>query len=118
MVQNKLHFAVSGKTAAELIAERADASKTNMGLTAWKGAIVRKTDVVIAKNYLNEKEIEGLNRIVGMYLDYAEDQAKRHRQIFMRDWRKGSALIFVTAARGACPARWSMAKHVSISTIT
>jgi hypothetical protein len=87
VVQNKLHFAVSGKTAAELIAERTDASKLNMGLTSWKGAKVRKTDVVVAKNYLNEKEIKGLDRIVGMYLDYAEDQAKLHRQIFMRDWR-------------------------------
>ena len=87
VVQNKLHFAISGKTAAELIAERADASKANMGLTSWKGAKVRKTDVFVAKNYLNEKEIKGLDRIVGMYLDYAEDQAKLHRQIFMRDWR-------------------------------
>ncbi len=88
IVQNKLHFAVSGKTAAELISERADASKPNMGLTAWKGTKVRKGDVTIAKNYLNEKEMEGLNRIVTMYLDYAEDQAKRHRQIFMRVWRE------------------------------
>ncbi|MCF6150598.1 MAG: virulence RhuM family protein [Candidatus Kuenenia sp.] len=88
IVQNKLHFAVSGKTAAELISERADASKPNMGLTAWKSAKVRQGDVTIAKNYLNEKEMEQLNRIVTMYLDYAEDQAKRHRQIFMRDWRK------------------------------
>jgi len=88
IVQNKLHFAISGKTAAELISERADATKPNMGLTSWKGAKVRKGDVSIAKNYLNAGEIEGLNRIVTMYLDYAEDQAKRHRQIFMRDWRK------------------------------
>jgi hypothetical protein len=88
IVQNKLHFAISGKTAAELIAERADAAKPNMGLTSWKGAKVRKGDVTIAKNYLNADEIEWLNRIVSMYLDYAEDQAKRHRQIFMRDWRK------------------------------
>ena len=88
IVQNKLHFAISGKTAAELISERADATEPNMGLTSWKGAKVRKGDVAIAKNYLNADEIEGLNRIVTMYLDYAEDQAKRHRQIFMRDWRK------------------------------
>jgi hypothetical protein len=58
-----------------------------MGLTAWRGAKVRKGDVTIAKNYLNSDEMENLNRIVSMYLDYAEDQAKRHRQIFMRDWR-------------------------------
>jgi hypothetical protein len=88
IVQNKLHFAISGKTAAELIAERADAAKLNMGLTSWKGTKVRRGDVTIAKNYLNADEIEWLNRIVTMYLDYAEDQAKRHRQIFMRDWRK------------------------------
>ncbi|MBI4849926.1 MAG: virulence RhuM family protein [Nitrospirae bacterium] len=88
IVQNKLHFAISGKTAAEIISERADASKPNMGLTSWKGTKVRKGDVTIAKNYLNENELAGLNRIVTMYLDYAEDQAKRHWQIFMRDWRK------------------------------
>jgi hypothetical protein len=88
IVQNKLHFAVSGKTAAELIHERADAKKPNMGLTSWKGAKVRRRDVTIAKNYLNRKEIEGLNRIVTMYLDYAEYQAKRHKQIFVRDWRE------------------------------
>jgi hypothetical protein len=87
IVQNKLHFAISGKTAAELIAERADASMPNMGLTSWKGGKVRRGDVTIAKNYLNYDELEGLNRIVTMYLDYAEEQAKRHKQIFMRDWR-------------------------------
>lgn len=88
IVQNKLHFAISGKTAAELISERADASKPNMGLTSWKSAKVRKGDVTVAKNYLNKDELDGLNRIVTMYLDFAEDQAMRHRQIFMRDWRK------------------------------
>ena len=88
IVQNKMHFAIAGKTAAELIAERADATKSNMGLSSWKGAKVRKGDVTIAKNYLNAAEIQGLNRIVTMYLDFAEDQARRHRQIFMRDWRK------------------------------
>lgn len=88
IVQNKLHYAISAKTAAELIYERVDASKPNMGLTSWKGIKVRRGDVIVAKNFLNEKEIEQLNRIVSMYLDYAEDQAKRHRQIFMRDWRK------------------------------
>ncbi|HTV63754.1 MAG TPA: virulence RhuM family protein, partial [Verrucomicrobiae bacterium] len=86
-IQNKLHFAVSGKTAPELIMERADAGKPNMGLTTWKGAIVRKGDVTIAKNYLNGEEITQLNRIVTMFLDYAEDQARRRKQVFMRDWR-------------------------------
>ena len=88
IVQNKLHFAVSGKTAAEIISERADALKPNMGLTSWKGAKVRKGDVTIAKNYLNHEEMKHLNRIVEMYLNYAEDQAKRRRQVFMRDWRQ------------------------------
>jgi hypothetical protein len=88
IVQNKLHFAIAGKTAAELIAERADATKPNMGLTSWKGTKVRKGDVSIAKNYLNADEMDRLNRIVTMYLNFAEDQAKRHRQIFMRNWRE------------------------------
>ena len=88
IVQNKLHFAISGKTAAELISQRVDAAKPNMGLTAWKGAKVRKSDVTIAKNYLNETEMEGLNRIVTMYLEFAEDQAMRQRQVFMHTWRE------------------------------
>jgi hypothetical protein len=87
IVQNKLHWAIASKTAAEIIAERADARKPSMGLTTWKGAKVRRTDVVVAKNYLTEKEIGELNRIVVMYLDYAEDQAKRRRPLYMRDWR-------------------------------
>jgi len=88
IVQNKLHWAITGMTAAEIIAGRADASKPNMGLTAWKGAKVRKADVTVAKNYLNEDEIRELNRIVTMYLDYAEDQAERRRPLYMRDWRE------------------------------
>ena len=89
-MQNKLHFAIHGRTAAELIIERADNAKEKMGLTTWKNAPrgkILKPDVVIAKNYLTEKELKSLDRFVTMYLDYAEDQAKRHRQIFMRDWR-------------------------------
>jgi hypothetical protein len=88
IVQNKLHWAIAGKTAAEIIAERADARRPNMGLTAWKGPVVRRADVVVAKNYLNEREIGELNRIVVMYLDYAEDQARRRRPLYMRDWRE------------------------------
>jgi hypothetical protein len=87
IIQNKLHFAATGHTAAELIAERADASQPNMGLTVWKGEIVRKTDVTVAKNYLREEEIDELNRIVVMWLDFAFDQAKRRKQIFLKDWR-------------------------------
>jgi hypothetical protein len=88
IVQNKLHFAVSGKTAAELISERADATRPNMGLTAWKGAKVRKGDVTIAKNYLDAKEMEHLNRIVTMYLEFAEDRAMRQKQVLMHTWRE------------------------------
>ncbi|MBI3886902.1 MAG: virulence RhuM family protein [Opitutae bacterium] len=84
-IQNKLHFAATGKTAAELIAERADAAQPNMGLKAWHGGVVRKGDVTIAKNYLREDEIEGLNRIVVMFLDFAEDQARRKKQIFLQN---------------------------------
>lgn len=85
-VQNKMHYSVHGHTAAELIASRADASRSNMGLTSFKGAVVRKSDVAIAKNYLSQDEIMELNRIVTMYLDYAEDQAKRHISMHMADW--------------------------------
>lgn len=85
-VQNKLHYSVHGHTAPELIAERADAHKDNMGLTSFKGAKVRKSDVVIAKNYLSKDELDNLNRIVTMYLDYAEDQAKQRIPMHMNDW--------------------------------
>jgi len=85
-VQNKLHFAIHGSTAPELISQRADASKNNMGLTSWKSNKVRKSDITIAKNYLNEKELKSLNRIVSMYLDYAEDQALRRKPMYMKDW--------------------------------
>lgn len=85
-VQNKMLWAITGQTAAELIADRADPSLTNMGLMSWKGSRVRKQDVVIAKNYLDEKEVSELNRIVVMYLDYAEDQAKRRKTMTMREW--------------------------------
>lgn len=85
-VQNKLHYSIHGHTAPELIAMRADAAKNNMGLTSFKGAKVRKADVTVAKNYLTQEEIENLNRIVTMYLDYAEDQAKQHIPMHMKDW--------------------------------
>ena len=85
-VQNKLHWATHGHTAAELILERADSAQPNMGLTTWKGAKVRKADVVTAKNYLSEDEVRSLNRIVVMYLDYAEDQAEQHVAMTMADW--------------------------------
>jgi hypothetical protein len=88
-VENKLHWAITGQTAAEIIASRADASKPHMGLTSWKNAPhgkIMKSDVGIAKNYLNEKEIKGLERIVTMFLDYAENQASRQIPMKMQDW--------------------------------
>ncbi len=88
-VQNKLHFAMTGKTAAEIISQRADSAKPNMGMTVWKSSPkgkIREADVTIAKNYLNEHELDILNRIVTMYLDYAEMQSKRGIIMYMKDW--------------------------------
>ena len=88
-VQNKLHFAISGQTAAEIIHQRVNSKKPYMGLTSWKNSPkgeIRNTDVLIAKNYLNEKELDGLNRIVTMYLDYAELQAQKGVIMHMKDW--------------------------------
>jgi hypothetical protein len=88
-VQNKLHWAISGQTAAEIIAGRADSTKENMGLTNWNNApkgSIRKTDIGIAKNYLNKDELDGLNSIVSMYLDYAENQARKGALMYMKDW--------------------------------
>jgi hypothetical protein len=88
-VQNKLHFAIHGHTAAELIVERADTTKEKMGLTTWRNAPtgkILKPDVVVAKNYLTEKEMKALDRFVTMYLDYAEDQAERGIPMTMEDW--------------------------------
>ncbi|RUM71850.1 MAG: cell filamentation protein Fic [Sulfurovum sp.] len=88
-VQNKLHWAIHGHTASELLVERADHQKEFMGLTNWKKAPngkILKSDVVVAKNYLSQDEIKSLNRIVTMYLDYAEDQAERNIPMTMKDW--------------------------------
>lgn len=88
-VQNKLHWAITGQTAAEIIATRANSSKPNMGLSTWKNAPkgkIRKPDVSIAKNYLDANELDSLNRIVSMYLDYAESQARKGTLMYMKDW--------------------------------
>lgn len=87
VIQNKLHYAATGMTAPELINSRADAGSQNMGLTNWQKDEIRKTDVTIAKNYLQEDEINELNRIVVMWLDFAEDQALRRKQIFLQNWK-------------------------------
>ena len=96
-VQNKLHWAISGQTAAEIIISRADNTKNHMGLTSWKNAPdgkIRKTDVSIAKNYLHKEELDNLNRIVTMYLDYAEVQARNKKLMTMADWiRKLDAFL-------------------------
>ena len=88
-VQNKLHFAITGQTAAEIITKRADNTKPNMGLTSWRkgaGGKIMPADVSIAKNYLDRHELDHLNRIVSMYLDYAEMQAIRNKPMYMKDW--------------------------------
>jgi hypothetical protein len=85
-VQNKMHWAVTGKTAAEIVSERADSAKPNMGLTNWRGAKVRKQDVGIAKNYLNEQELSALNNLVEQYLVFAEGQAMKRIPMHMKDW--------------------------------
>ena len=85
-VQNKMHFSVHGHTAAEIIYERANAEKDFMGLTSWTGALTKRTDAEIAKNYLSSDELDTLNRIVSLYLDFAELQAKSHKPMYMKDW--------------------------------
>lgn len=86
IVQNKMHFSVHGHTAAEIIYERANAEKDFMGLTSWTGALPKRTDAEIAKNYLSSDELDTLNRIVSLYLDFAELQAKSHKPMYMKDW--------------------------------
>ena len=90
-VQNKMHYAVHGCTAAELIVERADSTKEHMGLTTWQDAPsgkIKKSDVIVAKNYLSEDELDQLNRMVSAYLDFAENMANRHIPLTMADWEK------------------------------
>ena len=85
-VQNKMHYSVHGHTAAEIIYERADSQKDFMGLTTWSGALPTKPEAEVAKNYLTKEEITSLNRIVSLYLDFAEMQAEEHRPMYMKDW--------------------------------
>lgn len=85
-VQNKMHYSVHGHTAAEIIYERADAEKDFMGLTSWAGPMPTKPEAEIAKNYLTHEEVKSLNRIVSLYLDFAEMQAEEHRPMYMKDW--------------------------------
>jgi hypothetical protein len=86
VVQNKMHWAAHGHTAAEIVAQRADSTQQNMGLTSWKGEKVRKADVAVAKNYLTQEELDTLNRIVTIYLEFAELQALSRKPMYMADW--------------------------------
>ncbi|HEV2523934.1 MAG TPA: RhuM family protein, partial [Gammaproteobacteria bacterium] len=86
VIQNKMHWAAHGQTAAEVIADRADATKPNMGLTSWTKNKLTRSDVTVAKNYLNQEELDVLNRLVAMYLEFAELQAKNRRPMYMKDW--------------------------------
>ncbi len=115
-VQNKMFFAVSGQTAAELIVQRADATKPNMALTSWKGGRVRKADVTVAKNYLNATELDQLNRIVSMFLDFAELRAIQRKGLRMADWRAyvDSFMTFNEQALLQGPGRMS---HQTMTTI-
>ena len=113
-VQNKLHYAITKHTAAEIIYDRADSTKPNMGLTTWKNAPsgrIRKSDVVIAKNYLDETEMGSLNEIVTMYLDYAERQARRGNIMYMRDWVARMRMLFMRRTHSI----WSAAFRVSVT---
>ena len=85
-VQNKMHFSAHGHTAAEVIYQRADANKDFIGLTSWTGGLPKRTDTEIAKNYLSPEELDTLNRIVSLYLDFAELQAQSHKPMYMNDW--------------------------------
>lgn len=117
-VQNKLHFAIHGNTAAELIVARANSEKPHMGLTTWKGKEVRKSDIVSAKNYLTEKELKSLNRIVTMYLDYAEDQAERGNVMYMKDWKEKIDLFLQFNGREVLKSSGKISHEIAIKLAT
>ena len=110
VIQNKLHFAVTGKTAPELISQRADSTQPNMGLTTWKAGGVQKADIKTAKNYLTEPEIGELNRVVVMWLDFAEDQARRRKEIFLKDWAEKLDAFLTFNDRDVLPNAGSVSK--------
>ena len=116
-IQNKLVFAVTGHTAAELIAQRADPAQPNMALTSWKGGRVRKADVTVAKNYLNTEEITQLNRLTTMFLDFAEERASRRQQTTMAEWVTQTDRFLVFNER-AVLANAGQVSHDQMETIT
>jgi hypothetical protein len=116
IVQNKLHWAIHGHTAAELVYKRADAAKPSMGLTTWKNAPhgrIRRADVTVAKNYLSEDEICELNRVVTMYLDYAEDQARMRKPMHMSDWAGKLDAFLQFNERGILTNAGSISQHMA-----
>ena len=112
-VQNKLHWAITGQTAAEIIHSRADSSKTNMGLTSWRGGKIRKADVSIAKNYLDEQELKTLNNLVEQYLLFAEGQAMRRTPMYMKDWIKKLTSFLQINERGVLTHAGKIAHEVA-----
>ena len=119
-VQNKLHFAVTGKTAAELIAERATPDSPTMGLTTWKGAPdgkILKSDVLVAKNYLNEKEISRLNRLVTMFIDYAELMAEDQVPMSMEDWLRETDRFLTNNRRNVLEGRGRISREAAVKKV-
>jgi hypothetical protein len=120
-VQNKLHFAVTGKTAAELIAERATIDSPTMGLTTWKGAPdgkILKSDTLVAKNYLNEKELSRLNRLVTMFIDYAELMAEDEQLMSMQDWLSETDRFLTNNRRKVLPGKGSISHHDAVQKVS
>ncbi|GAA0406460.1 hypothetical protein Acor_51780 [Acrocarpospora corrugata] len=123
-IQNKLVYAVTGRTAAELIVERADAAEPNMGLTSWKGGQVRKADVTVSKNYLDSDEIGMLNMLTTQFLDFGELRARRRQQITMAEWVAATERFIdmndmdVLAGRGGFPARTPPPSHTTGSPVS
>ena len=120
-VQNKLHFAVTGKTAAELIAERATLDSPTMGLTTWKGAPdgkILKSDTLVAKNYLSEKEISRLNRLVTMFIDYAELMAEDEQLMSMQDWLNETDRFLQNNRRNVLDSKGSISHDAAVKKVS
>ena len=120
-VQNKLHFAVTGKTAAELISERATLDSPTMGLTTWKGAPdgkILKSDTLVAKNYLNEKELSRLNRLVTMFIDYAELMAEDEQPMSMEDWLHETDRFLTNNRRNVLEGKGHISREAAVKKVS
>src|SRR5699024_6662054 len=120
-VQNKLHFAITGKTAAELIAERATLDSPTMGLTTWKAAPdgkILKSDTLVAKNYLNEKELSRLNPLVTMFIDYAELMAEEHQPMRMADWLAEADRLLTFTRRGVLEGKGTISHEAAVQKVS